>query len=169
MNWWERFWYSITHPFDPVPSIDNDSGWDSMPNGNDPTSMGNSGSFFNDLTGVTTQNAYNSAEAAKQRAFEQSERLAVQDYNSAEAAKARDFNMMMDSTRYQRTMADLQSAGVNPMALFMNGGAGVGGSGSISAASSSVGSGSSASNGGNSASAVGGIIRALTSLLKVAK
>lgn len=42
-------------------------------------------------------------------------------FNSWEAQKARMWNQQMDNTKYQRTVADMQSAGVNP-ALAMNGG-----------------------------------------------
>ena len=41
--------------------------------------------------------------------------------NAQEAQKARDWNLQMDNTKYQRQVADMQSAGINP-ALAMNGG-----------------------------------------------
>ena len=41
--------------------------------------------------------------------------------NSQEAAKARQFNLEVDSNKYQREVADMRAAGVNP-ALAMNGG-----------------------------------------------
>lgn len=41
--------------------------------------------------------------------------------NAQEAQKARDWNLEMDNTKYQRQVADMQSAGINP-ALAMNGG-----------------------------------------------
>lgn len=41
--------------------------------------------------------------------------------SAQEAQKARDWNLQMDSTKYQRQVADMQSAGINP-ALAMNGG-----------------------------------------------
>lgn len=43
------------------------------------------------------------------------------DLNAQEAQKARDWNLQMDNTKYQRQVADMQSAGINP-ALAMNGG-----------------------------------------------
>lgn len=52
--------------------------------------------------------------AANQRIKEQ------QQFNSGEAQKARDWNLQMDNTKYQRTVADMQAAGVNP-ALAMDG------------------------------------------------
>ena len=42
-------------------------------------------------------------------------------FNAREAEKAREWNLEMDSTKYQRTVADMKSAGVNP-ALAMDGG-----------------------------------------------
>lgn len=42
-------------------------------------------------------------------------------FNKYEAQRAREWNQQMDSTKYQRTVADMQSAGVNP-ALAMQGG-----------------------------------------------
>lgn len=42
-------------------------------------------------------------------------------FNKYEAQRAREWNQQMDSTKYARTVADMQSAGVNP-ALAMQGG-----------------------------------------------
>lgn len=42
-------------------------------------------------------------------------------FNKYEAQRAREWNQQMDSTKYQRAVSDMQSAGVNP-ALAMNGG-----------------------------------------------
>lgn len=42
-------------------------------------------------------------------------------FNKYEAQRAREWNQQMDSTKYQRTVTDMQMAGVNP-ALAMNGG-----------------------------------------------
>lgn len=42
-------------------------------------------------------------------------------FNKYEAQRAREWNQQMDSTKYQRTVNDMQQAGVNP-ALAMNGG-----------------------------------------------
>lgn len=79
------------------------------------------GKMWNDLSGTTANNDFNAIEAEKARVF-----------NSAEAQKQRDFEEYMSNTAYQRGAADMKSAGINPASL--------GGNGAASAASTPAGS-----------------------------
>lgn len=132
-------------------------------------SASSAGEFLNDATGVSATQQFNAEEAEKQRTWEDMQRQYAEMFNSAEAEKARQFQYDMDSTAITRRMADMQMAGINPMAIASGSNLMSGASSGSTAASISTGSGSAASNSGNSAAAVGGIIRALATLVRVAK
>lgn len=64
------------------------------------------GNWWRDISGGTAADQFNAAEAEKQRRFE-----------SSEAAINRNWQEKMSNTSYQRAMADMRAAGINPASL----------------------------------------------------
>lgn len=89
------------------------------------------------------QNEFNASQAELQRQFASSEREASQTFNAEQAQKQMDFQEYMASTQYQRSVADMQAAGVNPAVTMTGGIAGASAAGAM--ASSSPASGAAAS------------------------
>lgn len=58
-----------------------------------------------------------------------------QEFNSAEAQKQRDFEEYMSNTSYQRAVEDIEAAGLNPSMLYASGGQGASTPNSASASS----------------------------------
>lgn len=99
---------------------------------------------------VDRTNAMNREEAEKNRAFqermfgseskfnsEEAEKARL--FNASEAKVARDYETEMSNSAYQRSVADLKKAGLNPMLAYSQGGAGTPNVGAASGSAASVG------------------------------
>lgn len=73
------------------------------------------GDVWNDVSGTSSNNDFAAGQAQADRDFQWQALKDSQAFNSAEAAKARDFELMMSNTAHQRAVADMKSAGINPM------------------------------------------------------
>lgn len=87
-------------------------------------------------------------------------------FNASEAQKNRDFQREMSNTAYQRAVADMKKAGINPALLLgSQGGASTPSGLSASSGSGSVGSGSRSPRGGNGSEVVATIAKLVAGLV----
>lgn len=117
------------------------------------------GSALAGLAGTALNWGINAAEADKARAFEAEQAQINREFNAAEADKARQFSAQQRATAYQDTVKDMESAGLNPYAMY---GSFSGASGSYSsqaASSPGIASGNAASVGGNALSGLQDMMR----------
>lgn len=76
--------------------------------------------------------AFSSAEAAALREWQQNMWEQTSAYNTSEAQRNRDWQEYMSNTAYQRAMADMRAAGLNPILAYAQGGASTPGGSSAS-------------------------------------
>lgn len=108
------------------------------------------------LIGGRQANRANMAESARNRAFQSDEATTSRNYTSSEAKIQREFQAEMSGSEWQRGVADMRKAGLNPALAYQQGGA--------SSPGGAMGSG--AAGGGSQATAADVITPAVSSAMQ---
>lgn len=84
------------------------------------------------------------------------------DFNSSEAEKAREFMKEMESTKYQRAITDMRSAGLNPILAVTGGGISTGSGGASAASVGGPSIGAPSMSGASGQMASGGVLNGIS-------
>lgn len=98
--------------------------------------------IINDLSNAvqaSRNGSSSSTEWAAARAYNTAAMQEAMAFNSREARKNRDWQKMMSDTAYQRAVADMKAAGINPILRYSQGGRSTPGGASASTGMSSIG------------------------------